>query len=124
MIRLASMAEAVEILSDKNITQRINYQGDAFTVQPWVVEKNHHKLLFVFWPQDVYDNYEMHIACPKASILKSRELTRVALNWLREKGVKSIATYCPEGKIANMARKLHFTELGKEGDTVFFRRKF
>lgn len=71
---------------------------------------NQHKLLFFFFEHPrMNDVYEIHIACPKASIRASRVLATLAAKWIAKTGTigaKALITKCPIGKISNMCRKL------------------
>lgn len=66
--------------------------------------------------------FEVHIACPKDSIRASRLLLMGALSWVLEKRkeVKVLVTSCPEGKIANMCRKLGFKQVKQEHGKLYF----
>ena len=58
--------------------------------------------------------FEVHIASPKESIFHSRVLVRAIIDWLFSMGVEKILTCCPEGKIANLARKTGLKEVDKQ----------
>lgn len=68
--------------------------------------------------------WEVHIACPRDSIRASRVLILAGVKWisLERKEIKGLITSCPEGKIANMCRKLGFTEIQKDiqKDKLYF----
>ena len=62
--------------------------------------------------------FEMHIACPKESIRASRLLSIGVMEWLfEEQEAKVLMTSCPEGKTANMIRKLGATEVREDPET-------
>lgn len=123
MIRLCSADEAIKILNQPQIAERVGLLTDKLSVQPWISYQGNYKMLFVFWL--VSDGvYEMHIACPKKSIIKSRELAIEALNFALSNGANVVITNCPEGKIANMARKIGMTETKIETDKIWFEVKY
>lgn len=67
--------------------------------------------------------HECHVACPKDSIIASRVLTLASMKWFFKEAypeAKGLITSCPEGKIANMCRKIGFKEIRKEDDLVYF----
>jgi len=67
--------------------------------------------------------HECHVACPKDSIRASRALTLASMQWFFKEAypeAKGLITSCPEGKIANMCRKIGFKEVRKENDLVYF----
>lgn len=55
--------------------------------------------------------YEVHIACPRASIKASRVLAMLGMRWLatdRNIKAKRLVTKTPKGKITNFALRLGF----------------
>ena len=122
-IRLAPTAEALEILSEPQIVERIGHATKHLNKQPWIAERAGAKLLFVFHQLSKAGIYEMHIACPLASIRASRILASAAMDWLYHMGADVIVTSCPEGKIANMARKLEFVELTRTPELIYFMKQ-
>lgn len=67
--------------------------------------------------------YDIHIACPANSIRASRALSLIAVQWTfkeYESSLKVLTTNCPEGKIANMCRKLGATVLRAVSGQVYF----
>lgn len=106
MIRLASEKEALEIMSEPQIVERVGKVAHKFCYQPWVAYNDlGHRLLFVFYESD-YPKFEIHIASPKDSILSCRKLAKEALIFIFAMGAESIVTDCPKGKISNMAKKM------------------
>lgn len=94
----------------------LGIEADIFTVVPWVATDDaDRKLFFVFW-ETTPGVAEMHIACPRASVINCRELTKAAMNYVFELGFDKIETRCPPGKPANMAKKLgmRFTQAANE----------
>ena len=68
-----------------------------------------HSLIFFFKPYRLRDVYELHIACPKKSIVASRVLALCTAKWIVTEGAlgaKALITSCPVGKISNMCTKL------------------
>ncbi len=109
MIRLATRTEAIEIMNEPQIVERVGVMAEKFLYQPYIASNENHVLLFVFWETDIPKVYEMHIAVPRASILSCRELAKLAMNWVFYMGADKIVTNCPKGKISNMAKKLGMT---------------
>jgi len=86
-----------------------------------IIRYKSYKLLFEYKPRTT-GVYEIHIACPKASIVASRVLSIATIVWLFSNlpDSKALITSCPEGKIANMCRKVGGRELHRVGNTVHF----
>lgn len=118
-VRLASEAEALEIVSEPATVQRINKVPEHMTRQPWIIEDDGRRMMFVFW-WDSPGVYEAHIAMPKRDVIASRWLTYNLLWWLFDHGADRIITSCPEGKIANLARKLGMQETGRDDHHIHF----
>ncbi len=119
MIRLASQDEAIEILNEPQNCNRIGLVTEKLIYQPWMVELKDKKMMFVFWMLDK-DVCEVHIACKKDSILKCREMSKEVLDFLFSYKVNRVITNCPEGKIANLARKMGMTEYDRIDNKVYF----
>lgn len=119
MIRLATESEALAILNEPQNQQRIGIMAEKTIYQPWIAEQDLHQMLFFFWLLDI-GTYEVHIAAPKRSIIRCRALAIELMEWLFRLGASTIRTNCPEGKIANMARKLGMCETHRAGNTVYF----
>lgn len=119
MIRLASQEEAIDILNEPQNANRIGLVTEKLIYQPWMVELKDKKMMFVFWMLDK-ETCEVHIACKKDSILKCREMSKEVLDFLFGYRVNRVITNCPEGKIANMAKKMGMTEYKKIDKTVYF----
>lgn len=131
-IRLATMDECLDIMSEPrllallpipSITYLYKYIQD--TEYPrYIVKYRQYSMLFVVWKvHEGASIYESHVACPKTSIVASRVLTLAAMNWVFKEsklGAEALITSCPEGKIANMCRKVGFKEIKKQGDLVYF----
>jgi hypothetical protein len=119
MIRLASQEEAIEILNEKQNVDSIGLVTERLVYQPWIVQIDHFKMMFVFWMVDK-DTCNVHVACKKDSILKCREMAKEILSFLFNYGVKRVVTDCPKGKISNFVIKLGFTPYKTEGETTYF----
>lgn len=119
MFRQCEKAEALEILREDSILSRTRVFPKELLHQPWICEKDGAKLLFFFWEVEPFV-YEMHIACPKKSILKSRELAYWALIYVLSFYAKKVITNCPKGKIANMAKKLGMKQARSIQNTIFY----
>jgi len=118
-VRLASEAEALEIVSEPATVQRIEKVPEHMTRQPWIIEDAGRRMMFVFWWMG--DGlYEAHIAMPRRDVIASRWLTYCMLRWLFGNGARRIITNCPEGKIANLARKLGMRETARHDTTIYF----
>ena len=70
-----------------------------------------------------HGNYTFHLMCPAASIPQSRKMTVLAIYWAFHvyKGcILALYCTCPQGKMANLARKVGATELkSKDGMACF-----
>jgi hypothetical protein len=131
-IRLATMDECLDIMSEPRLLSLLPIEGITYLYKyiqdseypRYIVKYKQYSMLFVVW--EVYAEtsiYEIHVACPSNSIIASRVLTLATMNWIfKESGlsVKALLTSCPEGKIANMCRKIGFKEIKKVGDLVYF----
>ena len=119
LIRLATEDEAISILSEEKTVRRINKVPEHVVYQPWMAEQEGHRMLFFFWSTHglVFD---VHIASPECSIIKCRSLAKEIMDWVFSMGATKITTNCPEGKIANMARKMGMTAYKTEGDIIHF----
>lgn len=124
------MSSSYELLIDKatleDYTSIIKNSGKD-VITPYsdsfhTVSYRDYKLLFSF--QLLYpDIYEIHIVCPKDSILASRALSLYVISWIRSKysNTKALVTNCPEGKagkIANMVKRLGFRQVN-ETDFIY-----
>jgi hypothetical protein len=119
MIRLAPEKEAIEILNEPQNVGRIGLVSEHIKYQPWIAEDGRYRMMFVFW--HVEDKtFEVHIAAPNDSRIKSRELTKEIMNWIFKHGASRIITNCPKGKISNLAIKLGMTAYKTEGETIYF----
>lgn len=119
MIRLADLDEAIEILNEKQNADRMGFITESLIYQPWIVQIEHFKMMFVFWMLDK-ETCEVHIACKKNSILKSREMAKDILNFLFNCGVKRVVTDCPKGKVSNFVAKVGMTPYKTDGDITHF----
>lgn len=66
--------------------------------------------------------YEYHVACPRRSVLASRVLILTSLHWIFNKDLKVtvLVSDCPEGVIANTARKAGAIEIANINKHVYF----
>lgn len=128
------MEECLDILSEprllavlpiEGITHLYKYIQDS--KHPYYILKyKQYSMLFIVWKVAGDSGiYECHVACPSDSIVASRVLTLSAMNWFFKEykpEAKGLITSCPEGKIANMCRKIGFTEVKREDslDLVYF----
>lgn len=81
-----------------------------------------YRLIFTYFERSA-GVYEIHLACPQDSTRASRLLSLYIIYWMfRDSGLNPIAltTNCPEGKIANMLRKMGTTELKTINNLVYF----
>lgn len=66
--------------------------------------------------------YEVHIACPRASIKASRVLVMLGLRWIVTDNnflAKKLITQAPKGKILNFCLKLGFKQVADELIYIF-----
>ncbi len=81
-----------------------------------------YRLLFTYFERNA-GVYEIHLACPKDSVIASRVLSLYIIHWMfKLSGLNPVVltTNCPEGKIANMLRKMGTTELKTDSSWVYF----
>ncbi len=120
MIRLALQSEAVDIMNDPRIIERVGFVTNQFNYQPWIAFNDlGHKLLFVFW-QVKEGSFEFHLTSPRDSIMSCRKLAREALDWIFEMGAEKIITNCPKGKISNMAEKVGMKLASTDGNHHYY----
>jgi len=123
-IQLATQSESVEILSQPRVVARTKLEPHYVAYQPWMCmpDDGPERMMFVFWALEDEGVYEVHIAAKqdRESLLLSRRMALYITEWLFAHGASKLVTNCPEGRIANMARKIGYTEAGREGETVFF----
>jgi len=133
-IRLATMDECLDILSEPRLLAVLPIEGITYLYKyiqdsehPYYILKyKQYSMLFVVWKVNTNQEasiYECHVGCPRNSIVASRVLTLAAMNWFFKEAVPEAAgliTSCPEGKIANMCRKIGFKEVKKQDDLVYF----
>lgn len=119
MIRLSSEQEALGILNEPQNIKRIGLVSEHMKYQPWIAEDMGHKVMFVFWRIDS-ETIEVHIAVPRNSLIKSRELSKEIMKWIFNHGAKRIVTVCPKGKISNFVIKLGMTPYKTDGDNTYF----
>lgn len=131
-VREATSDECLKILSEPQLLSTLPI--DSVSELPKYIRTHKHlfyistfrsyKLIFFFFERDTcQDIYEIHIACPRNSIIASRALVLTAARWILKHGTigaKALITACPEGKIANMCRRLGGVELRREEDKIHF----
>ena len=118
-VRLAEEWEAIEILSEPDTIRRTGKIPEHTVFQPWICEDGDSKMLFFFWSTGQPRVYEFHIAAPKKDIGASRKLSLELMEWLFTHGAKKLVSNCPEGKIANLARKVGMRVYARNDQTVF-----
>lgn len=85
-----------------------------------IVEYGSYRTLFEL-QRRTHGVYEIHIACPRASVRASRVMSLALMLYsLTELGAAGLITKCPEGKIANMIRKLGAKEVKRDGTDRYF----
>lgn len=124
-IQPATESEYFSIVNEPGLLERIKegnegkppvYNADS----TYILRYKKYRLIFTL--KDLGAGiYETHIACPKDSIRASRILVLAGIRWIaHEKAPIALLTSCPEGKIANMCRKIGFIEVKKIKDKVYF----
>jgi hypothetical protein len=71
-----------------------------------------------------HGNYTFHLMCPAASIPQSRKMTILAIYWafyVYKGCILALYCTCPQGKMANLARKVGATELKSKNGMARFR---
>lgn len=119
LMRLASDAEALDIVSEPATIQRIGKLPEKMLCQPWVVEDQGYRLLAVFW-FIAPGIYEAHIAMKRGDVIACRWLAYQLLKWLFAHGASCVRTNCPEGSIANLARNLGMRETSRDEQQLHF----
>ncbi len=122
IVRPATEAEWLEIVTEPQIASLIRKDA-AYNEHCHLVLYNQYRLLATFWETTEEGIYEVHIACPKASIRASRVLTLGGLQWLASpegRNAKAAITNCPEGTMANLCRKLGYKEIRRIKDILYF----
>lgn len=128
----ATPTECLDILSESQILKHIPVKS--VSELPDYIRTHKHlfyisgfrkyKMLFFFYEREyMKDVYDIHIACPRNSIVASRVLVTMAAKWILDTGTtgaKALVTSCPEGKIANMCRKLGGIELRRGEKNLYF----
>lgn len=125
-VREATNAEIYSLLEDFSLRCKITLPGALDTLgfkhTPYVIKLDPYIMLFNLW--EVKGGlYQIHIICPRAHTKGSRALALAAMTWAfsrEELGVKALLTMCPEGKIANMVRKLGFRKIKQLEDQCYF----
>lgn len=119
MFRLATSAEAIDVLSEPETVKRTGKVPESLIAQPWCVSDGDSKMIFLFWVLEP-GTYEVHIAAPKKDIRHSRRYASLIIKWLFSNGAERLVTNCPEGKISNLARKLGMKEYKRDGREIYF----
>lgn len=129
-VAVASREECLEILSEPKLMEAI-YVSDTIALYKhlYTTDKVYHilrirkySLLFTYEKRTL-DTFEIHLACPKDSIRASRALSLCILHWMfgpSNLKPRALITSCPEGKIANMVKKIGGTEVKRENNLVYF----
>lgn len=124
-IHSATPEEYHSIVTEPNIINPIKEANQGLTPDyednSYIIKYREYRLLFTIFEKHP-GVYEIHIACPRNSIIASRALALAIMTWVESKysNTKAIITNCPEGKIANMVRKLGFIQIDKEEDKLHF----
>ena len=88
----------------------------------YLVRAGDKKLLF--YSSHLGNNiYDFHVACPRGSIIYSRQMVVIALAWVfhsRKDYLRALTTDCPEGKMANLCRKVGAREIKSHKGRVHF----
>lgn len=128
----ATAVESHEILAEPHLIKHLDVK-DASELSDYILKHKHtfhilkykrYKMLFFFYAlKDKKEVVEFHVACPKDSVVASRVLLLAAGTWVIKKGAadsKVLISSCPEGKIANTARKLGGIEITRIGSIIYF----
>lgn len=128
-IRLATTTEAVEVLQEPRLITALTEEARANLLRyvtdanppHYIVKYGKYQLIFRFWSIGK-GIYSFHIACPNKSIVASRLLATLAMNYIftNIKDCGILTTACPAGKIANFCRKLGATELKQYAGNIYF----
>lgn len=119
MIRIATQKEAVDLFNKTEIINRVGKKANSFIYQPFIAFNANSEMLFVFWSNDD-GSVEIHIAQPREYIHSSRELCGKIINWLFDHGAQRVVTSAPEGKIANLARKVGMRKYKADSELIYF----
>jgi hypothetical protein len=119
MIRLCTEKEGLAILNEPQNIKRIGVVSEHMKYQPWIAEDGDYRIMFVFWHVN-NKTFEVHIASPRDSIIKSRQLAKEIMNWLFKHGASRIITTCPKGKISNFVTKIGMSAYKVDGENTCF----
>jgi hypothetical protein len=129
-IKLASLQQCLDIMSEPHLLTALGIE-DSSKLEGYILSRQHpfylaqtgkYRLLFQCWARD-NGIYSFHVACPKSSIRGSRTLVLAAMSWVLDtykQDLKALTTECPEGKMANLCRKLGAIEIKSFKDRVHF----
>lgn len=125
----ATVEECYKILSEPQLINQISIE-DISGLYDYIERHKHtfhrvsfksYSMLFFHFEVDATRNiHEVHIVCPKNSIIASRALAIVISVYLAGQGAEVLITACSKGKIANMARKIGWTQVKQTKDRVYF----
>lgn len=118
MIRLATEQEAIGILNEPQNVARIGVVAENLKYQPWIAQDGKFRLMFLFWHVEG-DTFEVHVASPLDSIIKSRQLAKEIMEWLFSHGANRLITACPNGKVKNFALKIGMKPYQSDGGTTY-----
>lgn len=128
---VATADEVLAILSEKRLIGLVSKKktltdlAATLHLKPrlyYIVKYKQYRTLFET-KQLAHNTCEVHIACPKDSLIASRILVLALCAWLlkvSELAPSALITSCPEGKIANMLRKIGTKEVKRVGDKIYF----
>lgn len=129
-VDVASRLDCLDILGEPQLMDVLHLEDvldlyrHLYTTEStyYLIALGKYKLLFTYEEREG-DVFELHIACPKDSIIASRALCVSIMHWMFGPSAvraEALITSCPEGKIANMIRKLGGVEVNQEGGLIYF----
>lgn len=115
-VRVATRIEASLILSEPQIASKLAKSVSQILASGkvyWLLEYSNYQLLVSLTSTEEEGVVDAHIACPKSSILASRILTLLAMEWIArtvDASTKELITTVPNTKMANFARKVGWVQ--------------
>jgi hypothetical protein len=121
-VSIATNKDKFVILSEPQLENLFFSHRELCETELLIIKYKTYKMLVQL--KELKDNiWEIHIACPKDSLKANRILSMAIAMWCLKVGcpdIKALITSCPEGKIANMLRKIGASEVANDEGTLVF----
>ena len=126
----ANLTEQYDILSEPRLLAMLHDSPTLEELPTYLAERTHnfylvrygvYRMILELYPRpSMPEVYEFHVAVPKDSIIASRVLVRTSIEWSLSSGIQALVTTCPEGKMANLVRKVGCKEIKRSKGIVTF----